>query len=757
VNTPRRSPVRYRSHFISIFSVAALLGATLASAGPVNGRVVDPDRRPVAAAQVLLVGGGALVRSTTTNARGEFTLTVPDSGRYELRVALEGFRADPVVFEASTAARDVGTLDLTVSAVSETLVVSAAQVEIPLSRASSAVSIITGAELHDRQLTTVADALRQVPGLAVARAGSAGALTSVFPRGGESDYTLVYIDGMELNTFGGGFDFAHLATANIDRIEIVRGPQSALYGSNAIGAVVRIVTREGGAARGGASFEAGSFGTTRMTASSSGNANGWSWGGGVDRLASDGFNGKRTASGEEIGNDRYTRTEVGGSSSWRNATGASLRGDLRFARDDRGFPGPFGSNPIGVFSGVDLTSRGTDDRWSAAIGGTVPSGRRVRTHAQITWNTNDGEFVSPFDTSTSGSRRVTGRAQTDIALGPGIDVSAGAEFQRERVTSSYITDNAGEIPIERSVGGYFGEARWSAANRLFATGGLRIEHIHRDAVGALNDQYSPRPAMAADDVVSVNPRIAAAYYLRATPGSETKVRASAGTGIRPPDGFELAFTDNPALQPERSRSFEAGIDQTFASGRGLVEATWFRNTFDELIVAVGRFVESSRYRTDNISNARATGLELATTMRTRASGFDIQGRLAYTFLDSEMLAVDQADAAPSPFTAGQPLLNRPRHQWAIDAGVSRARVTGWVRGGGRGRVLAVEPSQGSFGGLFDAKGYNVWNAGASFRLSRQLEIFGRVDNLFDRMYEEVFGFSALGRGAMVGLRVAAGR
>ncbi len=756
MNTPRRSPVRYPSRFLSIFSLA-VFGATSTHAGPVNGRVVDPDGRPVATARVLVVGAGVPVRSTTTNARGEFTLMAPDTGRYQLRVALEGFRAEPVAVEASAAARNVGSLALAVSAVSETLVVSASQVEIPLSQSSSAVTVITGEELRDRQVTTVADALRQVPGLSVARSGGAGALTSVFPRGGESDYTLVYIDGIQVNAFGGGFDFAHLSTANIDRVEVVRGPQSALYGSNAIGAVVRIVTREGGAARGDASLEGGSFGSTQVSASSSGGAAGWSWGAGVDRTASHGFNGQRTAAGEEIGNDRYTRSEFAGSGGWRNDWGAALRGELRFSRDDRGFPGPFGSNPIGIFSGLDLKSRGTDDRWGASIGGSVPSGRRVRAHGQIAWNTIDGKFTSPFGTSISGSRRVTARAQTDVAVGPGIDVSAGAELQRERATSSYITDNAGKIPIERWVAGYFGEARWSAANRLFATGGLRIENIHRDAVGALDDQFSPRPAMAADSVVSVNPKVSAAYYLRATPGSQTKVRASAGTGIRPPDAFELAFTDNPALQPERSRSVDAGIDQTFAAGHGLIEATWFRNSFDDLIVAVGRFVESSRYRTDNISNARARGLELASTMRTRASGFDVHGRLTYTFLDSEILAVDRANAAPSPFTAGQPLLNRPRHQWAIDAGVSRGRIAGWIRGGGRGRVLAVEPSYGTFGGLFDAKGYNVWNAGASWRVARRLEVFGRVENLFDREYEEVFGFPALGRGAIAGLRIAASR
>ena len=106
--------MRYPSRFISIFSLAALAGATSAYAGPVNGRVVDPDGRPVATAQVLLVGTGMPVRSTSTNAHGEFTLMAPDSGRYELRVAIEGFRAEPVVVEGSATARDVGSFDLTV-------------------------------------------------------------------------------------------------------------------------------------------------------------------------------------------------------------------------------------------------------------------------------------------------------------------------------------------------------------------------------------------------------------------------------------------------------------------------------------------------------------------------------------------------------------------------------------------------------------------------------------------------------------------
>jgi outer membrane cobalamin receptor len=748
--------VRHLSRSLFFFILTAILSAARVHAGPVTGRIVDPDGRPVAGVRVLLVGPGAAARDEVTNDRGEFTLLAPDTGRYEVRVAADGFRAQPVPIEASRDGRDLGVITLAVSAVSETLVVSASQVEIPLSQASSAVSIVTGAELRERQVATVSDALRQIPGLTIARAGSAGALTSAFPRGGESDYTLVYVDGVQANAFGGGFDLAHLSTTNIERIEVVRGAQSALYGSNAIGGVVRIVTRQSGPVRGDAALEAGSFGSTRLAASSSGTIGHWSWGGGADRIGSDGFNGQTAANGEVIGNDRYDRTEVAGSGGWRGDSGALLRGELRFARDDRGFPGPFGSNPAGIFTGIDRTSRGKDDRWSALLGGTMPAGGG-RTHAQRTWNRNDGTVISPFDTSSSGTRRFTARAQSDIAAGRGVDVSAGAELERERGTSTYITDDAGEIPIERWVAGYFGEARWSAANRLFATAGLRLEHIHRGAVGALDDDFSPRPAMTAETVISANPKISAAYYLRTAPGSQTKVRGSAGTGIRPPDAFELAFTDNPALQPERSRSIEAGIDQSLADGRAVIEATWFRNSFDDLIITVGRFVESSRYRTDNISNARARGLELATTGKTRTAGFDVQGRIAYTFLDSAVLAVDGATIAPAPFTAGQPLLNRPRHQWAIDAGVSRGRASGWIRGGGRGRVLAVEPSYGTFGGLFDAAGYGVWNAGGSWRLSRQLELYARIENVFDRRYEEVFGFPALGRGAVAGLRIAAGR
>ncbi len=744
---------------LSAFACLALVAPPV-HAGPVAGRIVDPDRRPVPGATVIVAGAAPALRTAVTNGLGEFTLVTPDAGRFELRVAAEGFRFDPLPVDGSAERRDLGELTLSVSAVSESIVVSAAQVEIPLSQASSSVTIITGSELEQRQVHTVADALRTVPGMTVTRYGGTGALTNVFPRGGESDYTLVLVDGVQANTFGGDYDFGHLSTENVERIEVVRGPQSALFGSNAIGSVVRIVTRRGGPARGGGTFEGGAFETWRTSAAASGSAGAWDWGASAERMASDGRNGDRTPVGQEIANDDYKRTMGSFAGGWRGAGGSIVRGTVRASRDQRGFPGPFGSNPIGAYDGIDLESRGRNDRVLASVSAAFPAGSRGRVHADLTHGRLDSDFASAFGPSAFTSRRFGARGQMDYAVDDALDISAGVELQQERAGSTFITGPAGEIPVKRSVLGYYGEARWRRVQRLFVTAGVRLDDIHRDALAPDPLAFTPRPALPGDSVLSANPKIAAAWFVRPAAGSFTKLRASTGTGIRPPNGFEIASTDNPSLKPERSRSAEFGVDQAVASGHGLLESTAFFNTYDDLIVAVGSFRESSRYRTDNISNARSRGLELAGTLRGRLAGpfsAAVQLRATYTLLDTEILAVDRAGGAPPPFEVGQPLLRRPRHQFSTELVVAAGRASGFLQGGGRARALDIEPTLGTFHrGFFDARGYHVWNAGGAFRVHRRLEVFGRIDNLFDREYEEAFGFPAPGRAAYAGLRVAAG-
>jgi outer membrane cobalamin receptor len=176
----------------------------------------------------------------------------------------------------------------------------------------------------------------------------------------------------------------------------------------------------------------------------------------------------------------------------------------------------------------------------------------------------------------------------------------------------------------------------------------------------------------------------------------------------------------------------------------------FANRYTDLIVTVGRsLADASRYRSDNISNARAGGVELLVSARTRGA---IRVSAAYTFVDSEVLAVDRLGVAPPPFEPGDALLRRPRHQAWADASWRGAAVNLFATAGARGRTLDIDPSFGAFGGLFDNPGYASVDAGGGWRVARAVEVFGRVTNLFDRRYEDVLGFPAARRSAYVGVR-----
>jgi outer membrane cobalamin receptor len=744
---------------ICTFVLAIFLSVPLVAA-PLSGRVVDPDDRPVDGVRVFALGGGQILLSAVTNPRGEFMLQLPEGVRVEIRVAAAGFRAEPVALTTTAEAQDVGAIRLAVSAISESVLVSASQVEVPLSRASSSVTVITGAELDARQIHSVADALRAVPGMTVSAAGGPGAVTGAFPRGGESNFTLVFVDDVPVNAFGGEFDFAHLSTENVDRIEVVRGPQSAVFGSNAIGGVVRVITRRGGAPAGSASVERGGYVTWRAAAATSGSSGSFDWGASAERLRSDGYTGRTVRSGVTVRNDDYERTSGAVSAGWRVA-GAAVRADVRYSTNERGNPGPFGSSPTGSITLLDDISRGANDNTLASISASLPVGRRVRAIFQGAYNRLDSDFVSPYDVSEASSRRWSWRAQLDSSLTPALGVSAGLELQRERAGSTYITGAQFQpIPIERTIGGYFGEARWNAGDRVFVTGGLRLERITRERIEAAPSAFPPRPELEQDTVTSLNPKAAAAWFVRPGASSYTKLRAAIGTGIRPPSGFDLAFTDNPGLKPERSFSAEAGVEQAMLGGGARFEATAFVNDYEDLIVAVGSFRESSRYTTDNISNARSRGIELGVTGRRRLGGsrtFDLYGRVSYTLLDTEILAVDGGGTAPPPFSVGDTLLRQPRHQFSLELTAAGGPLSAFVSGGGRTRFLDVEPVLGTFGGLFAAPGFSSWNAGAGWKIRRAGEIFGRLENLFDRHYEEALGFQALGRRATIGLRIAAGR
>jgi outer membrane cobalamin receptor len=753
---PRPATVR-RSFFT--FALFAILWSPVASAATLAGRVVDPAGAAVAGARVVVTTPLGTTADRTTDGSGRFDIASLPAGSYEVRALADGFQADPIA--VTLAGDEIRSVDviLRVSAVTESIVVSASQIDLPLSRAADSVTVIAGADLQARQIETVADAVRLVPALGVTRSGGRGAITSLFPRGGASNYTLVLIDGVRANAFGGGYDFGHLPAGTIDRIEIVRGPESALFGADAIGAVVQIVTKRGGRPRADALIEGGGQGTERFAGTTAGSRGEWSWGGGIEQSRTDGYTGPAPATGERVTNDDDHLRRASGSVEWRQPGGIDIFGSGNIGHDERGFPGPFGTNPIGAFTAVDRVSRGINVTRQAGVRVGHPWSSRARQRIDVSVFDLSSDFSSRFGASASGTRRVEGRVQEDVALGASLAVSGGLDVLRERGSSTFIVGTLGApIPIHRTVTGTFAELRYVRGERLFVTGGARLEHLTRDAVEPNVTAFSARPAFADQSIDSLNPKIAVSYAVagRSRDRRSTRLHASAGTGIRPPDAFEIAFTDNPDLRPERSRSVDAGIEQRVAGETVVLGATAFFNRYDDLLVTVGRSLrDASRYMTDNISNARARGFELTADARPLAP---LTVRTSYTFLATAILSVDHlSQIAPPPFKVGDALIRRPRHQGALDMMYAWRGLTAFADVTTRSQVLDVEPSFGSFGGLFPARGYAVVNVGASMRIGGNLDVYARVLNATDRAYEEALGFPALRRSGIVGVRVAAGR
>jgi outer membrane cobalamin receptor len=741
--------------------VSAVASAASAQTASIQGRVLDPSNAPVAGARVTLRSASGAVRQTPSRPDGSYAFGNVQPGTYELGAAIEGFRSEPA--GVSVADGDVRDADirLALAALTDAVVVSASYVESPQSEASAAVTALSRRDVEDRQITMVADALRLAPGMTVAPSGGLGSVTSVFPRGGESDYTLVLVDGVKLNSFGGGFDFGHLSTFGLSQIEVVGGPQSAVFGSDAIGGVVQMRSRIGGPPTFFGLLETGSYSTNRLAAGSSGTKGRVDWGVSVEHAASDGWTtlAPNPALGT-VSNDDYDSTTVSMAAAWRAGTRSTLRATGRFGTNERGNPGPFGSDPLGSYAGIDRVSRGTNDTGMGSVDFTHEWNPQTALRLQSSYLDARSRFVSPWGESDARTQRVQVRAQVDRALTPALGLSAGAAVEIERAGSSYITGaEAQQVPIDRRVAGYFAELRWRMASRLFVTAGLRVDDIVRGAIEADPLSFSPRLALPEDRVVSPNPRAAISYYLRTSDkggGNWSRLHASAGTGIRAPDAFEIAFTDNPGIKPERSRSLDAGVEQALAGGLVICDATYFFNRYDDLIVAVGRSMQDlSRYRTDNIANAEAQGLEASLALRTRHG---LEARASYTFAATAVLAIDAAPAvAPAPFAVGDPLLRRPRHRANLDLLWRHRAITAFVNAGGRSSALDVEPNWGASGGLFETPGFLVAGAGVSVRAARVLDVLLRADNLFDRRYEAVFGYPAPRRSFTVGVRIAAGR
>jgi outer membrane cobalamin receptor len=699
-------------------------------AAPIKGKVVDPSGAPIGGAQVAIVNRVGVVARTVAAPNGAFEVNSPDSADMNLVVAAPGFSTRTL--KPSEAA----TVQLEIAPQSESIEVVGSTIEVPTTLQASSVDTISSEQVRRRNEPIASDLLRYTPGIAFAQAGGPGGVTTAFLRGGNSNMSLVEIDGMPVIGFGGGvgFDFAHVPSEAVDHVDFIRGAQSAVYGSYANSGVVDFVTRSAAAApeldllaEGGSNYE------RRFGVTGSGTVAGFSLLASGSRFETDGM----VRNGDYRNEDLLLHVA-------RRFGRQSLMLNGYFDSNDVGEPGAYGSDPKHISRGVNLVSRAKNNTSTYSARYSADLGPRVRLELSGGYFQNNNGFKSSFGFSFNRDRREQGDARATISVSRHDTVAMGVSAGHEDVKNSFITNSSfSTFPIERKEVSVYAENRYEIAARLFLSAGLRGEFFRTPLIPA--DGFS-RPVFPATTVSRANPKLAAAYVARGT-----RFHTSFGMGVRPPSGFELAFTNNPALRPERTRSFDAGVEQKMFRGLLTLDGTYFYNRYYDLIVTLGGSLTTlSHYKSDNLANSRAQGAEFSARLRP-ARWVYING--SFTLLETRVLSLEgTADKAPSPFQVGQQLSRRPEHSGNFVASFTRGRIAADVTGYYRGKTLYEEPNLGATNGLFWNPGFANIGLNVNYSVARGLTAYGSLRNALNWHYEEVFGFPAQRLNFVAGLK-----
>jgi outer membrane receptor protein involved in Fe transport len=679
------------------------------SAAQLKGKVTDPSGAPISGAQVSISGRTGVSAQTVTSESGVFQLEMPDLPDLKVTVTAPGFAAQ------SIAPTQAASVKLQIAPQAESVQVVGSAIDAPLSEQGGSVSVITSAEIRERNEPFAFDLLRYTPGVTFNQGGAAGAVGSLFLRGGNSNFALVQIDGIPVNSFGGSFDFAHIPAQSVQQVEIARGAQSAIYGSYANTGVIDFETRRAGSS---ASLdlvaEGGTFRERRFGVSAAGTAAGFGLSLSASRFDTD---------GPVVNSDYRNEGVTMNVSRYFGRQSLFLHGD--FNSNEVGEPGPWGSNPKHIFSGIDTISRAKNNFGDYGARYSIDVTSRVREELIGSFFLYNNGYRSPFGFSYNKDLRGLGESRTIVSVTPHYTLAFGVAGGHEEVKNTYITDNSfSSFPIPRNNFAAYVENRFVVGSRLFLNAGVRGEWISTEAIPT--DGFS-RPAFPANRIAKANPKISLAYVA----GSATRLHASFGTGLRPPSGFELAFTTNPALKPERTRSFDAGIERRI--GPVSLDATYFYNRYYDLIITLGGSLSTlSHFTSDNLANSRAQGAEFSARVRP-ARWMLLTG--SYTLLKTEILAVP-----PRPFVTGQPLTRRPDNTGSAVAMFTRGRVSADVTGYFRGKALYEEPSYGASNGLFWNPGFANVGVNLNIALGHGVTAYGHLRNALNRQYEEVFGF-----------------
>ena len=712
-----------------------LLGAA-ASAADLKVKVVDPQSAALAGAQVNLMpaSGGKILATQNTSAEGAALFRMPTgavSADYKVQVLAPGFAAETV----SIASQAEITVRLRLATAAETVVVSATRTPVAGEATGADVDTLNGAQLTTMEPIAANDAVRFLPGAVINTAGQHGGLSSLFVRGGESNYNKVIVDGVTVNEPGGTFDFGTLSMAQGDRMEFVRGAQSTLYGSDAMTSVVQVWTRAGSTRVPELRFGAdgGNFGTASGHASLAG-ANG--------RFDYNVFGDQFNTNGSGV-NDAYSDSLEGANAGVRLGDSVSLRTRFRHSNSHTGVPGEWN------FNGTPLQPPDPSE-WSQlnSLLGSVelavaaPNGWQHRfTGFDYLYRYNElnvnGDPARVFDSPSHEVDRIN---------------RAGFEYQgdfSERVwahtTFGYRVENengfVGDVNFPPQTHGQrlnndvYLEQQLTLG-RLSVIAGGRL--IHDSAFGS-----------------TAVPRVALTW--QALRGGEilsgTRLRFTYATGFKEPR-LEETFAGPPftqpnlSLKPERSRSFEAGFQQDFFHNKYELSGTYFNNLFHDQInyVTVDPVNFIGEYV--NVNQAFAHGAEFVLRAKLRPR---LLLNTAYTYTSSQYL--DNPAPFDPTYNPGQPLLRRPKHSATALLSYMGNRWGANLSGGFVGRR-----SDSDFlgFGIDHAAGYVRVDAGGWYAVRPRVTAYVNIENALDRRYNEVVGYPALPINFRAGLRFRIG-
>lgn len=758
----------------------------------ISGVVKDVSGAVVPGAAVDALVAGRRASGAITASDGAYRLDVPARVPVELRVRHDGFAEQVVNLPgaASPIARDIA---LAVGGVSDALIVTAARTAESRGSVTESVSSFTRRDIETLGSSSLADIVRYTPGVHLESTGREGAVTSMFTRGGESDYNLVLIDGVRVNQSGGTFDFSRISAADIDRVEVVRGAQSALWGSDAMGAVVQVFTRRAGvgdAPQLTGSIEGGSFGVFRGDARVHGGAaNAVDYHAGVSRRASNG-------AFEDLlpEDDEFDQNAVDGGAGVVLGSRASLRGSVRYTRASGRSVGQvvYGARDTGTayetrdlsshinlqhvvgsrfsgsgsFNDFRYKSRSADTIGDpafatyAVLAGTpnaiFPDGTRlVRLIDAAEFDAiaasgampAPGLFIAsrqtsdfPFN-SLAEFKRPAFRYQADYRLGGG-QLTGGYEWERESnpLTAGFrLTSHAAFVQQHLTLG-----------DRWFATFGGRVDSKERyDAF------FSPK--LSAGGFVVPYRRGAL---------SSLKVFGNIGKGIKSPtfgERFGGSFADpSPDLKVEHARAGDIGVESTFASQRFLTRVVYFNNDYVDQIAFRSGVAGDGIPEYINIDGSKASGWEIEWALQRGIGGFSASA--SYASVDHRVVT---NLSTSQQFQPGQPLLRRPRHSGAIRASYVRgplalsadARVIG-DRHDNSFLSLRTVPNAAMPTALTTDitvnPGYVAIGAGADVAAGQWVTLFIRAANLADDEYENALGYPGLPRSFVAGARFRLG-